>query len=591
MLVCRPGDTRCQNLRRYYQTDFRRPSPYDRQPVVDDAKRVHNPVRETAKKPPTAIQPSTNTPQGIIRPLKQMSKLTPSQIEKGRMVAAAYEMDHKINQEMKYTGKEIATKNILRRDSNNVLRKTELEGWDAIKNISDKQYLVLEKGSDVKIVFRGRAGNNPVDNVHVGDSLKGKTRNYGYLDELMGEIVASRPHSDIEVISYSNGGPKGLYLAEKYGVSHYTIDPVIGPKEIALLTSRDNTSAKLEIVRTNRPALASGAGTTLQQVISGGNPKNTKIINVEPVKTGSFTNPLEKIIDGHDLSHYASMDDELSIIPEHERGRIGLIGRNALGSVVSGVVPAALASVLVENFTPNAPHEVKLTEISSATAGLTKVVSPLVGAGGVSAASLALPLFTSFEAADKTGQLIDYIIPDDLHGTIPHEVIKGSISGASGGAGFGVMSAAQSAAATVISSTATTAEGVEMVALGAAAAEEVGVLGAAALGAETGAAITAELGPLALGGAAIGGAIGLGIGLFGGTNKPQVMDDTPTFLKDRLIKTSDQMVADDDRQQAGETDMREEEEARYEKLMRQGDLNDKDQQFLEFLQNKKGYPK
>ena len=96
-----------------------------------------------------------------------MSKLTPSQIEKGRMVAASYEIDHKINQEMKYTGKEIATSNVLRRESDSVLRQTELEGWQVIKESSDKQYLVLEKGSNVNIVFRGRAGDNPVDNTHV----------------------------------------------------------------------------------------------------------------------------------------------------------------------------------------------------------------------------------------------------------------------------------------------------------------------------------------------------------------------------------------------------------------------------------------
>ena len=50
---------------------------------------------------------------------------------------------------------------------------------------------------------------------------------------------------------------------------------------------------------------------------------------------------LAKIVDAHDLAHYALMDDEMNVIPETHRGKVGIVGRNALGSVVSGVAPAA----------------------------------------------------------------------------------------------------------------------------------------------------------------------------------------------------------------------------------------------------------
>jgi hypothetical protein len=413
----------------------------------------------------------------------------------------------------------------------------------------------------------------------------------------MGELSVSRPSSSIEVVSYSNGGPKGLYLAEKYRVPHYTIDPVIGPKEISQLVKRNNSSAKLQLVRTNRPALASGVGSTIQQITSGGNPSNSEVINVEPVKTGAFSHPLQRIEDAHDLMHYSLMDDEWNAIPESARGRVGLIGRNALGSVVAGIAPAALAGVLVEHFTPKAPTELKIAETAGGAAGFTKVMAPLVGAGGASATAIALPMYASFEVADKTGWIVDAMIPDDLHGTIPHEVIKGVVSGASGGAGFGAMSVTQSAAATAFYSEGAaaiaSAEGVEMAALGVAAAEEVGALGTAAVGAEWGAALTSELGPLAIGGAVIGGAVGLGIGLFGGgPQKPQIMDMSSTYLKGRTHRTTAQMSADGDRQTARENDMRSEEASRYQTLMRgEGGLNSKDRQFLTFLQDKKGYPK
>jgi len=210
------------------------------------------------------------------------------------MVAAAYEVDHQINQEMRYTGRQNATDNVLLRHSDNILRQTELPGYKVIENLSDKQYLVLEEGSDVKVIFRGRAGDNPVDNTHVGDTLKGKARDYGYIDTLMVEIQVARPDANVEVVSYSNGGPKGLYMAEKYGLPHHTIDPVLGPKEVALLAKRGPESAPLDLVRTNRPALASGMGQTAQQIFTG-NDAYVNTINVAPIK--SKGHPITSILD------------------------------------------------------------------------------------------------------------------------------------------------------------------------------------------------------------------------------------------------------------------------------------------------------
>ena len=227
------------------------------------------------------------------------------------------------------------------------------------------------------------------------------------------------------------------------------------------------------------------------------------------------------------------MDDEFNQLPESHRGKVGIVGKNALGSVVSGVVPAALASVIVQYATPDAPEEAKIAETAVATSVLTKGVAPLVGAGSASIASTALPLYASFQAADKTGQLAEAIIPDDLHG-LPREVIKGAASGGVGGATFTGVSAAQSAAASALTTTTATAaaggaEGLEMVAVGAAAAEETGLLATIA-GVEaglvtatevTGAAAVAEGGfnpvaDVAFAAAAVGATIGAGVSLVAG---------------------------------------------------------------------------
>jgi hypothetical protein len=70
-------------------------------------------------------------------------------------------------------------------------------------------------------------------------------------------------------------------------------------------------------------------------------------------------------------------------------------------------------------------------------------------------ASTMIPLYASFQVADKVCQAADAIIPDDLHG-IPHEVLKGGASGAAGGAAFTGAAAAQSAAAVTALTSATT---------------------------------------------------------------------------------------------------------------------------------------
>ena len=99
-------------------------------------------------------------------------------------------------------------------------------------------------------------------------------------------------------------------MAEKYSVPHYTIDPVLGPREVALLAKRTQSSPPLDLVRTNVPALASGLGQTTQQILTGGE-AHINTINLAPLQSEQPLNPLTKILDAHTLSHYSLMDDDI----------------------------------------------------------------------------------------------------------------------------------------------------------------------------------------------------------------------------------------------------------------------------------------
>ena len=499
-----------------------------------------------------------------VKPLKAVSKLTSEQYDKGKMVAASYEMDYKIDQEMQYTDKETATERVLLGESENIMRTSGLEDWKVLENLSTKEYLVIEKNQDVKLVFRGRAGEsinstngkllaNTADNNHLVDVLKGKKRDYGYIDELYEEVKAARPKAKLEVISYSNGGPKGLYLAEKYGLDHYSIDPMLGPQEVMLLNKKNKIGGKLQVVKTTKPGLASGMGTTLQQVIKGANPANTELLQIEPLPMSN--NPITNLVEAHDLAHYSLVDDELTPIAESERINANILSRNPVGSVVAGIAPVALASYMTDRVVPNAPKPAKIGATSVVGAGLTQVISPMVGAGAVSASSLVLPIASSIVAAEGGAKLANVVLPEDMN-HVDRTTLEGAFAGASGGLGYGagvlgtraiasgVTSALSSGSAAMASGEAAlvgtematlgteatlvgetalaTTEGIELGALGAAttaaetlAIEEAAVaggtaLGSAALGAEVGSAFAPEtLGLSVLAGAVIGGIAGL----------------------------------------------------------------------------------
>lgn len=471
---------------------------------------------------PTPSAPLTQTPIAprplplVPRPLKKMSELTQEQIDKGRMVAAAYKFDHQVDQEIsKGSTQQDATDTVLLRDSDDILRQSKLSDYTVIENLSDKQYLVLEKGNNVEVVFRGRAGNNtPVrppqnsletillddgdvlageDSIHVVDTLRGVEKNYDYIDDLMGEIKLARPNAVIGVVSYSNGGPKGLYMSETYGLDHYTIDPVLGPKEVALLTKRGPNSPALDLIRTNRTALASSMGQTVQQILTG-DEAHINTINVEPLQpTEAHGNSMQSILEAHDNSHYSMMDPDLNVIPVSRRSKVGIMGRNVVKATAAGMIPLAISSFLTDLLLPDAPEPIKIGSTSIQAALLTKGMSPMLGAGAVGAGGLILPIGGSLVAVNGADVVANKILPEKMEHHA-RESLRGAFDGVAGGLGFvGTQTAvaAGRSGATAIAAARATALATQSARAAAGTADEVGIEMGATTAAETTAAETA----------------------------------------------------------------------------------------------------
>ena len=425
-----------------------------------------------------------------------------------------------------------------------VLRAYGLDDYKMIENLSTKQQIVLSKGNKVKIVFRGK--NDATDMPHVYDTIKGKSRDYSHLDKLLETVRQQNPGKEVEIVSYSNGAPKGLYLSEKYKLTHDTIDPLLGPKETDLLLNKTLSSAKLNILKTTRTGVSSPA-ITATQILGGKTPNNTTITEVQPVRT--IGNPMQKFVKAHKLHNFSLKDEALNTLSDTDLVKAGLRSKNMGGSLAAGIIPGALTSLAVEGIAPDANPEIKKVGVAAGSALGTQLISPVLGAGAAPMTSTILPIYAGIQAADLTDRGLDAALPNDMN-VVGKSTLKGGVDAAVGlGAGAGTMAATtaiRSGVASMLAPTAAApvavtegvelgaiggsallaeeasvgavalAEGVEMTALGAGAAvaaEEVGVGAAVAAGAAAGGLGLSELGPLALGGVAIGAGIGLVSGL------------------------------------------------------------------------------
>ena len=527
------------------------------------------------------------------QPPREVTKFTEAMGAKGKLINVSYHLDAVIQDDIEESlipsddleGRRYKERNYLNEEfTEAIMEKAGLSEWKIDPDLSTKQHLVLSKGNQTQIFFRGRAGNQDhiqgpeglprnkfenflaegedrvgVDTRHVMDTLQNKPRDYGFIDELYENVKEKYPSNELEVISYSNGGPKGLHMSEKYGIKHTMMDGVLGPKEVSLLKGRTNASAALEMIRpANAPALASGMGLSGYQMMSGQTaPPNTKLTNIETYKISKM--PLVNAAEAHDATHFSGQEPDFQdVIGERVH-----IGRTPgfVKSAAASFLPAIAATALVEGIAPDQNEHLKTGEIAALTGAGTQGLAPLLGAGGASMVEMALPLYASMEAATAASRAVDSVLPQDMN-TQAKGTIEGTTGGAIGGLTFEGTLAAQSAiagaarsaifgASETVGAAAAETAGVEMVAMGGAeltglAAAEAGLLTATEV---TGALAASEAGlnpvldaafiATALG-AGIGGLIGFASSLMSGNHNEQELNDRRDAATERYLREEEE---------------------------------------------------
>ena len=96
--------------------------------------------------------PKSFRPSGNIKPLKKITKLTPEQLEKGKLVAASY----KLNELDKIAGGE---EDVFETRGQGELEGLGLGDFTLDTDLSTDQFIVVDKGNKTKLVFRGRAAH------------------------------------------------------------------------------------------------------------------------------------------------------------------------------------------------------------------------------------------------------------------------------------------------------------------------------------------------------------------------------------------------------------------------------------------------
>ena len=249
---------------------------------------------------------------------------------------------------------------------------------------------------------------------HVQQTIRGITRDYSELDTLYQTLAKRNPGGEIEIVSYSNGTPKGMYLSSKYNLKHLAIDGLFGPKETQLLINRPPGAAPLELIKTTDIGVSSPA-INAARVALGREITNTTLTEIAPVKTDRMATAeptsYDQFVEQHSLENYKGNRPG-------ERVPDGLRTRNAAGNLAAGIIPDLIASMLVDKLAPEEQgDETKLAEKAVTTSGLTRVISPLVGAGAVGVTESLLPIYAGMQAGDKTAKAVDEALPESTPAT------------------------------------------------------------------------------------------------------------------------------------------------------------------------------
>lgn len=230
---CQPGDRACQNVRRYYNSDFKRPNPYER------IKETTQEVKETLGKAKDVIKTPAATFR-VSQPLKpSITDLTQEQITKARMVKASHIASEQ--------GFEAAQSYL---DEQGI-------PYDIDTNLSSKESLVLMGDDGVKIAYRGTKITNPNDvsaDAMIAAGVEEHHPQFKNAEEQL-KLVTEQYGSPNELLGYSLGGNKAMTIGNKFGIDTTTFNPFLGKN---LITSK--TDATHNILRTTEDFATLGVG-------------------------------------------------------------------------------------------------------------------------------------------------------------------------------------------------------------------------------------------------------------------------------------------------------------------------------------------
>lgn len=396
----------------------RPPPPVAQQPEDDDpsqtgdASGAANP-NHAKKAADDAVKEGVTGPRGVRTNTVDVSKLTEEQKLVGRLINKQYEYRDMINQ----LGVEDTHSSLNELEASAFVRDQrrfaeEFPGLELDPFLSTYDYAVVTDANtgEVRLLFCGKDRDaTPSDATHLKQTLLGQKRDYSYLDDLVDEISTKYPGRDIKVGSYSNGGPRGMYVADKYDLSHYSIDPVLGPRETLALASRTAESPPLEIVRPVAGGLASDVGMTAVRQMTGREvPPNVTETTVGSRLTG---NPLDDLVVGHELDNY--IEDVPYYEATAERPLPDLPGGRGIAAGLLAGVAGDQAVELGDKITGlNLTEEQKNPLKASAITAASKFWSPVLGAGEVTLADTFLPTYAAIELGNKAVSAVDRSMKD-----------------------------------------------------------------------------------------------------------------------------------------------------------------------------------
>ena len=393
---------------------------------------------------------------------------------------------------------------------------------------------------------------------------------YPELDAIAENLIDKYP--SVKTVTYSNGGPKGIYLNKEWKLPMTAFDPVIGTAQAGDL--RSGLPAEAHMVRTTLPSVGMEAGkltNPLRQisdpVATTNTSKNVKITTISPLEhTEDFPKPsnaFERLLEGHKLDQFADADaprqfatgtrETLSkfktgVRTTGELGRglatglaagaitrsIGLEPDSQTGLITTSALNTTLDAAVAGSAAGMSTTAVSMIGGATARVALSEGAAAALGASASAASTLALPTLAAYEAANSVGQAIDratagwrdqgaaHALSGGLAGTTA--AVTGLTANMATGTAVNVFRAVRTARAGY-SAVAVAAEGTEMTAAGYSAVAAAEGAGAMASGGETAALLAFVPIPgwrLVLGAVALGTLLGVGLGwLFGPHDSPE----------------------------------------------------------------------